>query len=287
VTTALVTGAGRGIGRAIALRLAQAGLAVGVTDLDGGTAAGVAAEIVGAGGHATGVAADVTAPETLRAAVAAIEAGLGPIGVLVNNAGWDQFHFFIETEPAFWDRVIAVNYRGVLAATHAVLPGMVARRAGRIVSIASDAGRVGSTGESVYSGCKAAVIGFSKALAREVARYGITVNAVAPARRDGRRTRRPHPGEREADHPARPRRHARRRRRRGRLSRERRRRIRHGAGAERLGRPDDGGLTPSPRRDGAPGSGAGLDPGRPIPRNATRWVSGRHGRPSTSSAAGS
>jgi 2-hydroxycyclohexanecarboxyl-CoA dehydrogenase len=180
VTTALVTGAGRGIGRAIALRLAQAGLAVGVTDLDGGTPAGVAAEIVGAGGRATGVAADVTAPETLRAAVAAIEAGLGPIGVLVNNAGWDQFHFFIETEPAFWDRVIAVNYRGVLAATHAVLPGMVARRAGRIVSIASDAGRVGSTGESVYSGCKAAVIGFSKALAREVARYGITVNAVAP-----------------------------------------------------------------------------------------------------------
>jgi 2-hydroxycyclohexanecarboxyl-CoA dehydrogenase len=112
--------------------------------------------------------------------VAAIEAGLGPIGVLVNNAGWDQFHFFVETEPAFWDRVIAVNYRGVLAATHAVLPGMVARRQGRIVSIASDAGRVGSTGESVYSGCKAAVIGFSKALAREVARYGITVNAVAP-----------------------------------------------------------------------------------------------------------
>ena len=180
MTTALVTGAGRGIGRAIALRLAKAGLAVGVTDLDGTTAAAVAAEIGAAGGSATSVAADVTAPETLQAAVASIEQALGPIGVLVNNAGWDRMHFFIETDPAFWDRVIAVNYRGVLAATHAVLGGMTARRQGRIVSIASDAGRVGSTGESVYSGCKAAVIGFSKALAREVARYGITVNAVAP-----------------------------------------------------------------------------------------------------------
>ena len=180
MTTALVTGAGRGIGRAIALRLARAGHAIGVTDLDGGTAAAVAAEIAAAGGRATSVAADVTAPETLRAAVATIEGSLGPIGILVNNAGWDEFHFFADTDPAFWDRVIAVNYRGVLATTHAVLPGMTTRREGRIVSIASDAGRVGSTGESVYSGCKAAVIGFSKALAREVARYGITVNCVAP-----------------------------------------------------------------------------------------------------------
>jgi 2-hydroxycyclohexanecarboxyl-CoA dehydrogenase len=180
VTTALVTGAGRGIGRAIALRLARAGHAVGVTDMDGTTAAAVAAEIVTAGGRAESVVADVTAPETLRTAVTAIEKSLGPVGVLVNNAGWDRMHLFVETDPAFWDRVIAVNYRGVLAATHAVLAGMIARRQGRIVSIASDAGRVGSTGESVYSGCKAAVIGFSKALAREVARYGITVNAVAP-----------------------------------------------------------------------------------------------------------
>jgi len=100
--------------------------------------------------------------------------------VLVNNAGWERLRLFVETEPEFWDRIIAVNYRGVLAATHAVLGGMIARRAGRIVSIASDAGRVGSTGEAVYSGCKAAVIGFSKALAREVARHGITVNVVAP-----------------------------------------------------------------------------------------------------------
>jgi 2-hydroxycyclohexanecarboxyl-CoA dehydrogenase len=180
VTTAFVTGAGRGIGRAIALRLAKAGLAIGVTDLDGRTAAAVAGEIQAAGGRATSLVADVTSPESMRAAVASIEGALGPIGVLVNNAGWDEFHFFAETEPAFWDKVIAVNYRGVLATTHAVLAGMTARKRGRIVSIASDAGRVGSTGESVYSGCKGAVIAFSKALAREVARYGITVNCVAP-----------------------------------------------------------------------------------------------------------
>ena len=180
MTTAFVTGAGRGIGRAIALRLAKAGLAIGVTDLNGTTAASVAGEIQAAGGRATSVAADVTSPESMRAAVASVEGALGPIGVLVNNAGWDEFHFFAETEPAFWDKVIAVNYRGVLATTHAVLGGMTARKQGRIVSIASDAGRVGSTGESVYSGCKGAVIAFSKALAREVARHGITVNCVAP-----------------------------------------------------------------------------------------------------------
>jgi 2-hydroxycyclohexanecarboxyl-CoA dehydrogenase len=180
VTTAFVTGAGRGIGRAIALRLAKAGLAIGVTDLDGRTAAAVAGEIQAAGGRSTSVVADVTSSESMRAAVAAVEGALGPIDVLVNNAGWDEFHFFAETEPAFWDKVIAINYRGVLATTHAVLAGMTARKRGRIVSIASDAGRVGSTGESVYSGCKGAVIAFSKALAREVARYGITVNCVAP-----------------------------------------------------------------------------------------------------------
>ena len=180
MTTAFVTGAGRGIGRAIALRLAKAGLAIGVTDLDGTTAGAVAGEIQAAGGRATSVVADVTSPESMRAAVASVEDALGPIGVLVNNAGWDEFHFFAETGPAFWDKVIAINYRGVLATTHAVLAGMTARKRGRIVSIASDAGRVGSTGESVYSGCKGAVIAFSKALAREVARYNITVNCVAP-----------------------------------------------------------------------------------------------------------
>jgi 2-hydroxycyclohexanecarboxyl-CoA dehydrogenase len=179
-TVALVTGAGRGIGRAIALRLARAGMAVGVTDLDAATAGAVAGEIQAAGGSAVACAADVTDLAALRAAVAATESALGPLGVLVNNAGWDRLHPFVESDPALWDRLIAINLKGVLNATKAALDGMVARGAGRIVNISSDAGRVGSSGESVYAACKAGVIGFSKALAREVARHGITVNVVCP-----------------------------------------------------------------------------------------------------------
>ena len=181
---ALVTGAGRGIGRAIALRLARDGTAVGVTDLDAAAAAKVAREIAAAGGRAVGVAADVTDLDALRRAVAAVEGGLGPLDVLVNNAGWERLHPFVESDPALWDRLIAVNLKGVLNATRAALDGMIARGRGRVVSVSSDAGRVGSTGESVYSACKAGVIGFSKALAREVARHGITVNVVCPGPTD-------------------------------------------------------------------------------------------------------
>jgi 2-hydroxycyclohexanecarboxyl-CoA dehydrogenase len=173
---AIVTGAGRGIGRAIALRLGRAGLPVGVVDLDGTAAGQVAGEI----GRAAAVAADVTDFGAVRGAVAEIEAALGPVDVLVNNAGWDRLEPFVENDPALWDRLIAINLKGVLHATRAVLDGMIARGRGRIVSISSDAGRVGSTGEAVYAACKAGVIGFSKALAREVARHGITVNVVCP-----------------------------------------------------------------------------------------------------------
>jgi 2-hydroxycyclohexanecarboxyl-CoA dehydrogenase len=183
-TVALVTGGGRGIGRAIALRLARAGLAVGVTDVDATTAVAVAGEIHASGGAAAGFAADVTDLGALRAAVAATESALGPLGVLVNNAGWDRLHPFAESDPAIWDRLIAVNLKGVLNATKAALDGMIGRGGGRIVSISSDAGRVGSTGESVYAACKAGVIGFSKSLAREVARHGITVNVVCPGPTD-------------------------------------------------------------------------------------------------------
>jgi 2-hydroxycyclohexanecarboxyl-CoA dehydrogenase len=157
---------------------------VAATDVDGPAAAAVAAELTAGGGRAGGWAADVTDLAAVRAAVAAAEAALGPVDVLVNNAGWDRLAPFVETEPALWDRLIAVNLKGVLHATRAVLDGMMARGRGRIVSVASDAGRVGSTGEAVYSGCKAGVIGFSKALAREVARHGITVNVVAPGPTD-------------------------------------------------------------------------------------------------------
>lgn len=177
---ALVTGAGRGIGRAIALRLAKDGFALGVTDLDGPSANAVADEVRAAGTQATSAIADVTDIAAMRAAVATVERALGPLDVVVNNAGWDRQALFVETEPDFWDRLIAINLKGVLNTTRAALDGMIARRGGRVISIASDAGRVGSMGESVYSACKAAVIGFTKALAREVARHDITVNAVAP-----------------------------------------------------------------------------------------------------------
>jgi 2-hydroxycyclohexanecarboxyl-CoA dehydrogenase len=181
---AFVTGSGRGIGRAIALRLARAGLAVGATDLDGRNAAAVADEIARAGGRGCAATADVASLDAMRGAVTAVEQALGPIDVLVNNAGWDKMELFLDNDPALWDRLLAINLKGVFNTTRAVLEGMVAHGGGRIVSIASDAGRVGSTGEAVYSACKAGIIGFSKALAREVARKGVTVNVVCPGPTD-------------------------------------------------------------------------------------------------------
>ena len=120
----------------------------------------------------------------MGAAVAAAEAALGPIGALVNNAGWDVFRLFADSTPEEWQKLIAINLVGALNMHHAVLPGMIARRAGRIVNIASDAARVGSSGEAVYAACKAGLLGFSKTLAREHARQGITVNVVCPGPTD-------------------------------------------------------------------------------------------------------
>ncbi len=178
---ALVTGAGSGIGRAIALRLATEGARVAVTDLDPEAARKVAGD---AAGGALALRLDVTDATSIRDAVEETERALGPIDVLVNNAGWDKVEPFIESDPATWDRLIAINLKGPLLCTRAVLQGMIARRSGRIVSIASDAGRVGSSGEAVYSAAKAGVIAFSKTLAREVARHGINVNVVAPGPTD-------------------------------------------------------------------------------------------------------
>jgi 2-hydroxycyclohexanecarboxyl-CoA dehydrogenase len=180
VRVAVVTGGGRGIGRAIGLALAREGWAVGALDLVADSAAAVAGEITVGGGRAVGLAADVTDLPAMQAACDAGERDLGPIGALVNNAGWDTLARFADGPPDLWDRVINVNLKGPLNTTYAVLPRMIERGAGRVVSISSDAGRVGSSGEAVYSECKAGVIGFSKALAREVARHGITVKCVCP-----------------------------------------------------------------------------------------------------------
>jgi 2-hydroxycyclohexanecarboxyl-CoA dehydrogenase len=181
---ALVTGGGRGIGRQICLALAAQGRKVAVVDLRA-TEAGETAESVGAaGGTARAYTVDVTDSDGVIQAVHAITEDLGPVDVLVNCAGWDEFYPFVDTDEGFWDRVIDINYKGQLRTTHAVLPGMVERRWGRIVNIASDAGRVGSSLEAVYAGAKGGVIAFTKTIAREAARSGVTANVVCPGPTD-------------------------------------------------------------------------------------------------------
>jgi 2-hydroxycyclohexanecarboxyl-CoA dehydrogenase len=172
----LVTGAGRGMGKAIAERLTEEGARVAVTDIDEKSALDTAAEL----DSAAGFRLDITDAAEVAITVAETVAALGPIDALVNNAGWDQLSPFLDTDEDLWDRIIDINLRGPIRMTKAVLPGMVERQSGRIVNISSDAGRVGSTGEAVYSACKAGIIGFSKTVAREVARSGITVNAICP-----------------------------------------------------------------------------------------------------------
>jgi 2-hydroxycyclohexanecarboxyl-CoA dehydrogenase len=177
---AIVTGGAGGIGRAMCLRLAGEGCVVGVLDRDGEAAAAVVREIASAGGKAHAHAVDITDYAAVAAAVAAFEAAAAPVDVLVNNAGWDKFAYFLETEPALWDQLIAVNLKGPINLHHAVLKGMQARRGGRVINIASDAGRVGSSMEAVYSACKGGIIAFTKTMAREMARSGVTLNAVCP-----------------------------------------------------------------------------------------------------------
>lgn len=168
---ALVTGGASGIGAATAARLAAEGADVVIGDLNTDAASELAAEI---GGESAPL--DVTEPRSAADLVAAH----GPFSILVNNAGTDEFGFFAETDPGQWQRVTAVNLFGVFACTHAVLPGMQAAGYGRIVSVASEAGRIGSKGSAVYSAAKGGVIAFMKVIAREGARFGITANSVAP-----------------------------------------------------------------------------------------------------------
>jgi len=182
--TVIVTGGGGGIGGATCRRFAAEGAKVAVFDLNLQAAETVAAAIRAQGGKAQAYACDIADRATVDAAVAATEAALGPIDVLVNNAGWDVFLPFTKTVPAQWEKLIAINLVGALNMHHAVLPGMVARRAGRIVNVSSDAARVGSSGEAVYAACKGGLVAFSKTIAREHARHGITVNVVCPGPTD-------------------------------------------------------------------------------------------------------
>jgi 2-hydroxycyclohexanecarboxyl-CoA dehydrogenase len=168
---ALVTGGAGGIGRAIVAALAAGGHRVASGDIVSQAASGDAA---------LAISLDVTDGGSVEAAVGRVEAELGPIEILVNTAGWDEFHPFLETEEEFWDRIIDLNYKGCLRVCRRVVPGMVEREYGRVVNISSDAARVGSSMEAVYAGTKAAEVAFGKTLAREVARRGVTVNSVCP-----------------------------------------------------------------------------------------------------------
>ncbi len=180
----VVTGGGGGIGGATARRFAQEGATVAVLDLNRDAAERVAADIRACGGLAAAFACDIARRADVDAAIAAVTAELGPISVLVNNAGWDVFKPFLKTEPVEWEKLIAINLVGALHMHHAVLPGMAERRSGRIVNIASDAARVGSSGEAVYAACKGGLVAFSKTMAREHARHGVTVNVVCPGPTD-------------------------------------------------------------------------------------------------------
>jgi len=178
---AIVTGAGRGIGRGIVEKLAAIGARVVISDIDQGSAQETARAI---GGLTVGLRVDVTSKVSVEAMVKEVMEHFGHVDVLVNNAGWDKVGPFLESDEPDWEKVIAINLYGMLHCCKAVLPVMVAQGSGKVVNIGSDAGRVGSSGEAVYSATKGGVIAFTKTLAREMARYKINVNCVCPGPAD-------------------------------------------------------------------------------------------------------
>ena len=181
---AIITGGAQGIGEAIARRLASESGTVAILDIQHEKAQVVADDIGSRGGSAIAVKMDIADSQDVRRAVKETEDKLGKVDILINNAGWDKAVPFIELTEELWDKIIAINLRGPITVTRAVLDGMISRNYGKIVNIASDAGRVGSSGESVYSACKGGIIAFTKTLARELMRYNILVNCVAPGPTD-------------------------------------------------------------------------------------------------------
>jgi len=181
---AFVTGGASGIGKGISVALAEAGFHVAVADLNLEAAEATAIEITTVGGDATAVSVDITKTDSVNEAVAVVTERLGPIDIVVNCAGWDDFMTFLETTEDFWDRILDLNFKGALRVTKAVVPGMIERGWGRVINIGSDAGRVGSSLEAVYSGAKGGIIAFTKTLAREVATTGVTANTVCPGPTD-------------------------------------------------------------------------------------------------------
>lgn len=176
----ILTGGASGIGRATTLRLADEGAVVGILDLNGAGAAETARLAEGKPGRVAAYAADISDEDAVTKAVDAFEAAHGPVEGLANVAGWDVPANFLDTDRAFWDKVIRINLYGPLVMHSVVLRRMAERRFGRVVNVSSDAGRVGSSGESVYSACKGGLIAFTKTLAREMARKGVVLNTVCP-----------------------------------------------------------------------------------------------------------
>jgi 2-hydroxycyclohexanecarboxyl-CoA dehydrogenase len=178
---ALLTGGASGIGRATAIRLAEEGCRVGILDID---AAGAAETAARCAGEVWTRRADITERAQVETAVGLFENEVGPVDLLANIAGWDVVRNFLDTDTALWDRIIAINLYGPLHLHHVVLPGMVRRGFGRVVNVSSDAGRVGSSGEAVYAACKGGIIAFTKTMARELARQGVTLNVLCPGPTD-------------------------------------------------------------------------------------------------------
>ncbi len=178
----ILTGGASGIGRTAALRLAEEGCIVGIFDLNEAGAQETAA--LCAGGQAMAFKVDIANRAQVKAAMDAFEQARGPTDGLANVAGWDTPIPFLDTDEDFWDKVININLRGPLVMHHVVVRGMAARGSGRVVNVASDAGRVGSSGEAVYSACKGGMIAFTKTMARELARKGVTLNALCPGPTD-------------------------------------------------------------------------------------------------------
>jgi 2-hydroxycyclohexanecarboxyl-CoA dehydrogenase len=178
--TAVVTGGAGGMGSAISRDLASLGARVVVADINADGAAKVAADLP----DGLALPVDLADPESVAGFAAQVKEAVGRVDVLVNNAGWDKVEPFLKSTPQTWDRLIAINLRAPIQLTHAFLGDMVEARWGRLVFVASDAGRVGSSGEAVYAACKAGLIGFSKTIARESAKYGVSSNTVCPGPSD-------------------------------------------------------------------------------------------------------
>jgi 2-hydroxycyclohexanecarboxyl-CoA dehydrogenase len=178
---AIVTGGGSGIGRATVLRLVSEGCDVGIFDID---EAGAEATVALAGSHAKAYRTDIADRTAVERSVVALERDSGPADLLANVAGWERPMNFLDTDPTLWDKIIAINLYGPLHMHHVVVRGMAERGFGRVVNVASDAGRVGSSGEAVYSACKGGIIAFTKTLARELARRNVTLNVLCPGPTD-------------------------------------------------------------------------------------------------------